>query len=304
MTIIKPQKLKIGDTIGILAVSGQIKEYENILNAKKFFEKEGFNVVISETCKTSHRYMAGRNDDECVKTFHDFFENKDINAIVCARGGYGTIRLLDKINWNTVKNNPKIFAGYSDITALLCMIYKNTGLITFHSPMCNGDFASEVDEYTKNSFFNTLSGNTKKIRAINSKNFYEGSAEGYLFGGNLTVLASLCGLDFIPDKNLILFLEDLNEPVYKTDRALTQLFNIKEIKERVKGISIGEFKDVNDTQMLNTVINEFAQKIKIPVCDGFRITHNKTKDTIPLGANAIFNSSLGEISLTESYVSD
>lgn len=304
MTIIKPKKLKIGDTIGILAVSGKIKEYENILNAKKFFENEGFKVVISETCKTSHRYMAGKNDEECVKAFQEFFENKDINAIVCARGGYGTIRLLDKIDWNIVKNNPKIFAGYSDITALLCMIYKKTGLITFHSPMCNGDFASNVDEYTKNSFFNTLSGNTKSIQAVGSKIFYEGITDGHLFGGNLTVLASLCGLDFIPRENLILFLEDLNEPVYKIDRTLTQLFNIIEFKENVKGIAIGEFKDISDTSMLDMIIKEIAQKLKIPVCDGFKITHNKTKDTIPVGASAIFDSNLGKISISDGYVSD
>ena len=98
MNIIKPKKLKIGDTIGILAVSGKIKEYQRIENAKKFFENEGYNVIVSETCKTSHRYMAGSSDEECIRNLEEFFSNKKINAILCARGGYGTLRLINKIN--------------------------------------------------------------------------------------------------------------------------------------------------------------------------------------------------------------
>lgn len=302
MTIIKPKKLKKGDTVGILAVSGAIREYDNILKAKTFFENEGYNVIVSDTCRNSHSYMAGINDDDCVNALHDFFENDEINAIVCGRGGYGTLRLIDKIDWNIIRNNPKIFAGYSDITVLLNLIYKKTGLITFHSPMCNGDFASSVNEYTKKSFFDTLSGKKRSITAQNSLTYFKGSAEGILFGGNLTVLASLCGLDFIPENNLILFIEDLNEPVYKTDRALTQLFNIKPFKDRVKGIAVGKFKNVEDYNKLNSLLKEFSEKLSVPMCDGFNITHERTKDTVPVGINAVFNSDSGEISYLEDYV--
>ncbi len=298
MNIIKPKKLEKGDTIGILAVSGRIKEYENIENAKKFLLEQGYNVVISDTCQTSHRYMAGNNDEECISTLHSFFENKAINAILCARGGYGTLRLLDKINWEIIKNNPKIFAGYSDITVLLNMIYKKTGLITFHSPMANGDFGNIIEEYTKSQFFDCLEGKTKQIKA-NGKTFYKGCAEGILWGGNLSTLVSLCGTDFIPDEDLILFIEDLNEPIYKIDKMLTQLFNIEKAKTNIKGIAIGEFKDIENKDELDAVIQEFADELQIPISDGFKITHNKIKDTVPVGIKSSFDANRGIIEFKE-----
>lgn len=302
MKTIKPQKLKKGNTIGILAVSGKIKEFEKIENAKKFLESKGYKVIISDTCKTSHRYCAGNNDEECLNALHDFFNNKEIDVILCARGGFGTLKLLKKINWNLIKHNPKIFAGYSDITVLLNMIYKKTGLITFHSAMANGDFGGEIEDYTAISFFNTLEGKTICFNARNRNIFKNGTAQGVLWGGNLSTLVSLCGIDFIPNENLILFLEDLNEPVYKIDKMLTQLFNIDKIRKNVKGIAMGEFKDITNKEELNEVIQEFADELNIPVCDGFKITHNSIKDTLPLGAYCEFDSENGLIKIKEEYI--
>lgn len=297
MKIIKPKKLQKGDTIGILAVSGAIKDIENIKKAKAYFESCGFNVVISDTCKTSHNYMAGTCEDNCVSSLHDFFLNKEINAILCARGGYGTLRLINKINWDVVKNNPKIFAGYSDITVLLNLILKKTGLITFHSPMANGDFAENIEKYTSQKFFDCLEGKTHKIESY-GETYYEGRTEGILWGGNLSSLVSLCGLDFIPDKDLILFIEDLNEPIYKIDKMITQLFNIEKIKKNVRGIAIGEFKDC-DKRELKIFLKEFADNHKIPICDGFKITHDKIKDTIPIGIKSTLNANTGTIEFKE-----
>ena len=301
MKIIKPNKLRKGNTIGILAISGKIKDFENIEKAKSFFEEEGYKVVISETCKSSHRYMAGLNDDECINELHKFFSDKNIDVILCARGGYGTLRLIDKIDWELIKNNPKIFAGYSDITTLLNLIYKKTGLITFHSAMPNGDFSKEIDDYTKAAFFNTLEGKTICYHAYNSSIFKEGEAVGKLWGGNLSTLCALCGTNFIPNEDLILFLEDLNEPVYKIDKMLTQLFNIDKLRKNVRGIAIGEFKDIEDKNQLDEVILELANKLNIPICDGFKITHNKIKDTLPIGIKVYFNANAGIIKILEDY---
>lgn len=299
MNIIKPEKLKKGDTIGILAVSGRIKEFNRIEKAKNFFEQEGYNVVISDTCNCSHRYMAGNNDDDCISAFHNFFQDDDIDAIVCARGGYGTLRLINKIDWNIVKSNPKIFAGYSDITILLAMLYKKCGLITFHSAMPNGDFSLNVERYTKAGFFKALEGRTEEIESENGIIYKNGTAKGKLWGGNLSSLVSLCGTDFIPDENLILFLEDLNEPVYKIDKMLTQLFNIEKMRKNVKGIAFGEFKDIENEQWLNEVIFELVSSLNIPSYSGFKITHGKIKDTIPYGAESELTD--GKIIITESY---
>ncbi len=297
MKTIKPKKLQKGDTIGILAVSGRIKEYEKIEHAANYLKKRGYKVIISDTCKTSHRYMAGDSDEDCINAFHDFFKDKKINAIICARGGYGTLRLINKIDWDIVKNNPKIFAGYSDITILLNMIYKKTGLITFHSAMANGDFGGEINEYTAKSFFDTLEGKTTQYKG--EKTLNKGNAKGILWGGNLATLVSLCGTDFVPDEDLILFLEDLNEPVYKIDRMLTQLFNVEKIRNNVKGIAFGEFKDIEDTQMLEEVLTEKVIELNIPACSGFKITHGKIKDTIPIGIKAELDSNKQTIRITE-----
>ncbi len=301
MQIIKPKKLKKGDTIGILGISGAIKEYEKIENAKKFFENQGYKVKISNTCKSSHRYMAGNCDDECIEALHDYFSDTNINAILCARGGYGTLRLLKKIDWEIIKKNPKIFAGFSDITTLLNMILKKTGLITFHSAMAKGDFCGEIQQYTQDSFFKALEGNLTQIKAEKTEIIKSGSAQGILWGGNLATLTSLCGLDFVPEEDLILIAEDLNEPVYKIDRMFTQLFNTEAVRKRVKGIAVGEFQDIDNEESLNQVLKEIATEYKIPVCKGFKITHGKIKDTIPIGVKTELNSEKGLITLKEKY---
>ncbi len=302
MKIIKPKKLKKGDTIGIIAVSGQIRDISKIEKAKHFFEQEGYNVIISDTCYSSHRYMAGNNDDSCIKTLHDFFLNREIDAIICARGGYGTLRLLNKINWEIIRKNPKIFAGYSDISILLAMFYKKTGLICFHSPMPNGDFSDKINDYTKNSFFNTLTGKTTEISSERKTIYNKGIARGKLWGGNLSSIVSLAGLDFIPDGEIVLFAEDLNEPAYKIDKMFTQLFNIDKIKRNIKGIAIGEFQNIDNNSYFNDILSEIALNYNIPVCSGFNITHGKQKDTIPYGINVLFNSEKGFIKFEEEYI--
>lgn len=302
MEIIKPKKLTKGDTVGILAVSGKINDIEKINNAKKIFNNAGYNVVISQTCSTSHRYMAGNSDDDCINALHDFFMDDEIDAIVCARGGYGTLRLINKIDWDIIKSHPKIFAGYSDITVLLAMIYKKCGLVTFHSAMANGDFGDEINEYTKNSFFNCLTGNKKQIEAQNFDVYHKGTIQGILWGGNLSSLVSLCGIDFIPDEDIILFLEDLNEPVYKIDKMLIQLFNIEKIRNKVKGIAFGEFINVKEEKYLKNIFREIADEMKIPVADGFKITHGKTKDTVPYGIQAVLKADEGIITFDKDYI--
>ena len=182
------------------------------------------------------------------------------------------------------------------------MIFKKTGLITFHSAMAKGDFGGEIQPYTQNSFFKTLSGEKTEYTAENITLNSDKTVSGRIFGGNLASLTSLCGLDFIPSEDLILILEDLNEPIYKIDKMLTQLFNIKKARENIKAIAIGEFKDIEDIDMLNEVILEKAKELNIPVCNGFKITHNKIKDTIPIGVKADFDTKNGIIKLTEPYV--
>lgn len=302
MNIIKPKKLVKGDTIGIVAVSGAIKDIAAIERAKSYLEYTGYKVVLSDTVYKSHRYMAG-TDQERAKVLNDFFSNENIDAIFCARGGYGALRILDMIDYNIIKTNPKIFVGYSDITALLAMIFKKTGLITFHGAMMSGDFGKEQkSEYTENAFFKTLSGNMTEIKAEHHRFFNGGTSKGILWGGNLSTLVSIPPLDFVPNENIILFLEDLNEPVYKIDKMLTQLLNIPNLRSNLKGIALGEFSDNGNEDWLNKLLTEIAEDIKVPVCNGFKISHGYDKETLPFGYPVNFNSNIGVLRVENSYM--
>lgn len=291
MNLIKPKKLQTGDTIGLLSVSGDIRNIKNIENASKYFQSLGYNTVISGTTYRKFRYHAG-TDEERVKNLEEFFENDEIDAIVCTRGGYGVLRILDRINYDIIKNNPKILCGYSDITALLLYIYRKTGMVCFHGAMANGDFGDEkISEITKKSFFETLSGkqNLTFKAQTSGKIFNRGNAEGILWGGNLATIASMAGMDFIPDEKFIFFVEDVNEPAYKIDRMFTQLFNLEKFRKNIAGLAIGMFSDLEKKNFVDDMFKEYVQKLQIPCCDGFLISHEKDKYTIPIGINCIFS---------------
>lgn len=292
MNLIKPKKLNKGDTIGILALSGTIKNESSILRAKKYFENKGYKVVLSENIFDQNRYLAG-TDEKKVEELHRFFKDPKINAILCSRGGYGTIRLLDKIDFEIIKNNPKIFAGYSDATAIESMILTKTGLITFYAPVAQKDFgAKSVSKFVEKSFFNTLSNNQKLEISPDKRKmkiYFEGDAKGILWGGNLATIATMCGLDFIPDENFIFFAEDLQEDTYEIDRLFAQLMNIPKFKNNLQGIILGDFLDVKNKKHLDELFFEIGEKIQKPILSGFKITHARDKITLPYGAEAAFN---------------
>ena len=192
-----------------------------------------------------------------------------------ARGGYGSIRLINKIDYDLIKQNPKPFCGYSDITALLLMIYNKTGMITYHGPMFCSDFY-KLDDYTIKNFGETINNSQTQIYNLNG-NDYTKSVEGILWGGNLSTLVSLCGQNFIPQKDFIFFTEDLNEPVYKIDKMFTQLFNIEQFRQHCKGIIVGDFMGLDNQNWFEDLLNEL------------KITHNTSKKTIPIGEQCIIN---------------
>lgn len=293
--IIAP-KLRKGDTVGLLAVSGDIKDFSRIERSKLIFEQHGYKVVISDTARTRKNYLCA-NDETRAKALNDFFKDPSINAIIACRGGYGAIRILDKIDYETIKSNPKFFGGYSDITALQLMIYKKTGLITYNSPMAYSDLGNEVDKYTEASFFNALENEVKEIIIDLPDVIYPGIASGVLWGGNLSTIQSLCGLDFIPDEKFIFAAEDINEPVYKIDKMFTQLLNIKEFKNNLSGIVLGDFSGIDNERYFAEFFKELSNDLKIPVISGLKFGHEKEKQTFPVGKAAMLDTNAGKIFL-------
>ena len=298
MKILKPKKLKDNMTIGLLSVSGAVEDFNELDIAKTRLEKSGFNVEICEG--KNCRDMAGTKE-ECLKNLYSFFENPKIDAIIASRGGYGTLRFLKDIDYSIIQKNPKIFVGFSDITNLLAMFYKKAGLIGFYGPMALSDFASNFDKNSYYEMLNILINTPKTVIAKEFKTLHKGTAEGILWGGNLSSLASMCGLDFIPDENFILFFEDWHDPVYKLDRMFTQLMNIDKFRANLKGIIWGEFLGVEENEFLLWQ-KELIETLNIPMCSGFKITHGENKITLPYGIKAEFNADNGVINFKEEYL--
>lgn len=282
-----PKPLKKGDTIAFIAPAGGVKDPDAIERAKNYFEENGYKVVYSEHLFNQNKYFSD-TDENRLSDLHWAFQTPDIDAIICARGGYGCLRLIDKIDYDLVKKNPKLFCGYSDITVLSAMFLKRAGLITYSGPMARSDFGAEevnISEFTLNNFYNAVE-QKGTLEFISDKEYRTGVAEGIMFGGNLASVVSLCGIDFLPDEDFIFFAEDLNEPVYKIDKMFTQLLHISDFRTRAKGIILGDFLDSGYPEQLDELFAEIGHTLNIPVLGGFKITHETDKITIPYGQTA------------------
>ncbi len=315
MKLLKPKKLNKGDVIGIISPASLPNDLTKIEKGVNYLEKLGYRVEVGKNVEKSYGYLAG-SDEERLDDIHAMFKNKDVKAIINIRGGYGSGRLLDKINYNLIKKNPKIFVGYSDITALQMAFLKKTGLVTFAGPMLAVDFwKDEVDPFTEEFFWKMIS-STKKIgKLINpdKENFYtltKGRGEGKLIGGNLSLISSLLGTPYQPDfNNSVLLLEEIGEEPYSIDRMFYQLKYATNSFKNIKGIIIGRFADcyIKDKDIpsltLNDVISDYFGELKIPVIYNVKHGHIEQNLTIPWGLKTKMNASRNFIEIAESAVS-
>ena len=279
-------KLEKRDTIGIISPSSQIEDVREFDEIKTFIEEQGYNAKIYDGC-----YFKEQTDEHKVLELQQAFEDPEVKAIICARGGYGSIRILDDIIYQVLIKNKKIFAGCSDITALLLQINKICDFKTYHSPMLSGD--GKFNKKTFADFIKTVNGKKTEIKADkNAKVLKEGEAQGVLWGGNLSTIVSMFGSyssTYTPSEGIILFLEDLNEPVYKIDKMLTQIYRNERLKRRIKGVVFGDFLNVDNKEKLEKTLTDFVTKLDVPCVCGYPITHLKTNTTVPIGQLAHFN---------------
>lgn len=313
MKIIKPKKLNRGDLIGVIAPSSPINNSEKINNAVKYFEAQGYPVLLGKSVFSERGYLAG--DDELrLNDFHSMFANKNVKAIICLRGGYGSIRFIDKINFKLIRSNPKIFVGFSDITTLQLAIFEKAKLITFAGPMISTYFGLDENEnFIEEQFWDMITSNKKKRRVVNpnSEKYFvlnKGRAEGRLIGGNLTSLIALSGSGFLPSfDNSILLLEEISEPPYKIDRMFNMLRRQNIIK-KAKGIILGRFIDCYEqdsdkkTLTLNEVILDYFANIRKPVIYNVNHGHVNNNITLPIGARCKINTTKGFFEILENVV--
>ena len=313
MRIIKPKRLSKGDVIGIISPASAPDDPARIDSGVRYFEKLGYRVEVGKNVGKTHGYLAG-TDDERLSDLHNMFSNKDVKAIICIRGGYGSPRLLDKIDFKIITRNPKIFVGYSDLTALHLAFLQKAGLVTFEGPMVAVDFYNDVSAFTEEMFWALVTSNKKfgRVHLPNEEKIFQlskGMTRGRLVGGNLSILASLAGTTYLPPlKDKILLIEEVGEVPYRIDRMLNQLRLAKVLKQAA-GIILGSFADCNETDplkrtlTLGEVITDYFGEMKIPIIYNFKHGHIKDNITMPHGVMTKLNASRGIVEIAESAVS-
>lgn len=304
-TLIKPKKLPEGATIGLVAPGSPIynsAQFDKMLSDLKGL---GYTLKLGKHIKDKNGYLAGRDKDRAQDVM-DMFTDNDVDGILCTRGGWGCNRILPLIDFELIKSNPKVFSGFSDITSLHMAIQKKTGLVTFHGPVGK----SEWNEFTLDSWQNVVQ-HGKAVDYVLPEGeedqfiINSGVAKGRLLGGNLTVLTSMIGSEYLPDfKDSILFLEDIGEDVYRIDRMLTQL-KLSGILDQLNGLVFGKCTECDsgtNSLTLKEVFGDHLSKLDIPAFYGAMISHEEKNVTIPIGISAIMNADTMTIQLQESGV--
>lgn len=298
MKIVKPAKLLSGDLIGVISPASAVKDPIKVEKGVAYLEKLGYRVAVGKNVGKQTGYLAG-SDDERLEDLHSMFKNKEVKAVMCLRGGYGTPRIADRIDYKLIAKNPKIFVGYSDITALQLSIFKKTGLVTFAGPMVAVDFWNDVNRFSEEFFWRIVTSN-KKVGKVSLpqgsilKTVTKGKMKGRVIGGNLALITAMMGSPLVPKfDDTILMLEDVDEVPYRLDRMFNQL-KIADVFNKAAGVLLGHFsdceaKDDDPTFTVEEVVNNYFGKLKIPVVSNFQHGHIKEKLTVAFGTEIKIN---------------
>ncbi len=294
--------LKTGATFGVVAPANFV-DREKLNKGTEVLKKMGFKLVFGESCYSNWFSFAGR-DDVRANDINEMFANPDVDAILCARGGYGSIRLLERIDFDNIRRNPKLLIGYSDITSLHIAINRFVDIPTIHGPMLASSFADEIDALSKKSFLDSVFGNVKLLTNPDHEDvkiICEGKTEGQIIGGNLSLVVASLGTKYeIDTKGKILFLEELNEETYKIDKMLTQLKLSGKLDDS-SGIIFGDFNNCKkdkkwDFSLIEILKNSFNNSKK-PIVYNLKSGHCKPMLSVLFGVKAELAADSKKISL-------
>ncbi|MFI5172402.1 MAG: LD-carboxypeptidase [Chitinophagales bacterium] len=277
--------LKKGETLGILSTA-RWQEEEELKLSNDFFREWGLKTVYGKTIKARHDQFAG-DDDLRTSDLQQFLDDPSISAIICSRGGYGTIRIIDKIDFTAFVQRPKFICGFSDITVLHTHISDKLGISTIHStmPICFSSNSTESIQTLKNVLFGLPNPYEIPAHPLNKT----GEAEGILAGGNLSILYSLLGTRFgFSTSGKILFLEDVDEYLYHIDRMMMSLKLAGKL-ENIKGLIVGGMTEMKDNlvkfgKSAQEIISEHVTNLNIPVCFGFPAGHQDDNRALYMGS--------------------
>jgi muramoyltetrapeptide carboxypeptidase len=280
---IRPPRLKTGDTIGIVAPAGPF-DPKNFSQGLSTLESLGFRTRVSDEIFEKTGYLAG-NDAQRARLVNRLFKDPAINAIVCARGGFGSLRILPLVDFDVIRKNPKVFIGFSDITALLTSITARSGLVSFHGPVVTT--LANAPEITRNTLLRAISSDLPlEVQPANGVVIQAGRAQGSIIGGNLTTLCHLLGTSFEPRfKHRIVLLEDRGEAPYRIDRMLFQM-KLAGCFDGIAGLVLGSFEGCGSLDAVFQVFEEHFRDISVPILAGFDVGHGEQNLTMPLGIDA------------------
>jgi muramoyltetrapeptide carboxypeptidase len=280
---IRPSRLKPGDTIGVVAPASPF-DPKIFSQGLQVIESMGFRTRVPDAIFEKNGYLAG-SDTRRAGLVMQFFEDPGVNALVCAKGGFGSLRILPLLDFDIIRQNPKVIVGHSDITALLAAITAKSGLVTFHGPLVTT--LADAPERTRNMLRAAISSNSifelKPAQGIVLK---PGKAKGRVIGGNLTTLCHLLATSFAPRfENHILLLEDRGEAHYRIDRMLFQM-KLAGCFKGIAGLVLGSFEDCGSLDGIFKIFKEHFKDIPAPILAGFDVGHGQQNMTIPIGLDA------------------
>jgi len=307
-----PPPLNPGDTVGLVSPSSATDEPFDLQLAREAMQALGFKVKLAPHLAARHGYLAG-TDAERAGDLNAMFADREVKAIVCARGGSGAARLLPLLDYGAIRRNPKVLLGYSDITALHSAIHAKTGLVTFHGPIGIGSWNRfNVDQFRRLFFDRELLEYRNPVeeedelvpRRNRTVTLRGGKARGELVGGNLSVLVALAGSPYMPDfTGRILFLEDVGEAPYRVDRMLSTL-KLTGALDRIAGFIFGHCTECDPgdgygSLTIAQILDDYFGPLKIPAYRGAQIGHIRQQFIVPIGGRVEMDADAGTFRLLE-----
>ena len=311
---IKPRRLRLGDRVSLVAPSGSASGPDRVEASIQALESLGLSVKASPHCSDAYGYLAG-DDATRARELELAFLDPDTAGVICLKGGYGTPRILDSIDYRIMAANPKLFLGYSDIAALHLAFRQMAGLVSFHGPMPSSDMVPEFNAESKASLEGMLFGRVGlpgKIANPRERPFEtlaEGICEGELVGGNLSLLAATMGTPWeIDTEGKIVLIEDIDEAPYRIDRMLNQL-RLAGKFEACAGILIGSWTrcvapEGKGSLTIGEILRDLILPSGKPVLGGLEAGHCVPALTLPLGIRYRMNASAGLVEMLESPFAD
>ncbi len=309
MNVRFPRPLPPKATIGIISPSSPQRDEARLHRGIRYLESLGYTIVVGRHAfSTDGAYLAG-SDEQRRHDVESIFADRRIDAIFCARGGYGSARLLDDLDWSLIRKNPKLFVGFSDTTALQLALWKKARLVTFSGAMASVDMADTFAPESEEWFWRALT-SSKPLGSIQQPwpldVIQRGTASGRLIGGNLSVVASMIGTPYMPKlTDSILVLEDVGEETYRIDRMLTQL-RLAGLLQQASGLVTGQWSQsarplgTTPHRAVDVVLRDVATHVPGPVLSNLMYGHESRKLTLPFGVMTTMSSRSATLRFTES----